>query len=394
MREINKLYFSNFLQGFSTIASVTFTLYFLSHGLTQYQIGLLFGIFMVSMALFQIPTGGFADSFGHKESVVIGLIIHSLSFLIFALFPHFLGFVIGMLLAALGLAFQTGAYSSLMLNILGKIDRKNEFEKVIGRCNSLFETSAISACFIGPMIYKYYPRSTQVIAFLVMFLSGIVVCSVKWDFVKNENFIHTYILKIRKGTILTIKNIRLLSLVVIGIALTVSRMVMNQNITQPYQIQIGIDVGNIGIVAALVGIITILVSSAAYKISKRVSPVSSILLMLLVPAFSCFVLGVNNNLIIGVLFTLIFYSGHAYRDPVLSKIINDEVTDTERSTMVSTTVFLSSIIVGILFPFWGKIIDISGIRVVLYSLGVFTLIIGISGSYLFYKSKSENSVFK
>jgi len=65
----------HFLSGFSNVATVTFTLYLLSHGINQTQIGFLFGFFMVCMAIFNIPTGVIADMFGHKASVVIALLL-------------------------------------------------------------------------------------------------------------------------------------------------------------------------------------------------------------------------------------------------------------------------------------------------------------------------------
>jgi len=67
MKEINKIYTASFFQGFGIVASVTYTLFFLSNGLTQTQIGALFSIFMISLAFLEIPTGAFADTLGHKS---------------------------------------------------------------------------------------------------------------------------------------------------------------------------------------------------------------------------------------------------------------------------------------------------------------------------------------
>lgn len=104
MKEINKIYLIHFLAGLTNSASVTFTLYFLSHGLSQAQIGLLFGIFMIVMAVFNIPTGAIADMFGHKLSVFIGLIFQALSFLLFFAYPNYFGFLFGFIASGIGLA--------------------------------------------------------------------------------------------------------------------------------------------------------------------------------------------------------------------------------------------------------------------------------------------------
>lgn len=72
MKEVNKIYLASFLQGFGVVASVTYTLFFLSNGLTQTQIGILFSFFIISLALLEIPTGAFADTIGYKSSIALG----------------------------------------------------------------------------------------------------------------------------------------------------------------------------------------------------------------------------------------------------------------------------------------------------------------------------------
>lgn len=389
MREIYKVYAANFLQGLATVASVTFTLYFLSHGLSQYQISALFSVFMISLALFEIPTGGFADTFGHKASVALGLMLHSLSFLSFALLTTFPGFLFGMIVGALGLAFQSGAYSSLVHDMLQKLEKPQDFEKVMGRGLAFFEVAAILASFLGPFFYKIYPNSTQVIAFIVILLSSAVIYSIRWEFTKTSHVKLRYVTNIKNGIKLTMMNTRLLAIVVVGIALTVSRMLMNQNISQPYQLAIGVNVEFIGVAASIVAAMTALVYAYAHKVSGRIGPLYSLLLIILIPSISCFILGINTSLFIGVFFLIFFYSGHAYRDPALMKITNDQVNSEQRSTMVSTVSFLTSIVVGLLLPIWGTIIDVSGIRSTLFYLGFYTLTIGLIGILIFKTSKTH-----
>ena len=154
MQEIRKIYAMHFLVGLSTAASVTFTLYFLSHGVNQAQIGLLFGMFMVSLAILDIPTGGLADMFGHKHSVAAGLFFQAISFLLFFLFPNYSGFFLGMIAAALGLALQSGATSSLIYELLHKEGLHETFQKVSGRASAYFLAAIIIAGPFGSFIYS------------------------------------------------------------------------------------------------------------------------------------------------------------------------------------------------------------------------------------------------
>lgn len=87
MREINKIYLSNFLMGAAYSIAVIETLYRLASGLSQTQIALLSSVLFICYAILEIPTGGLADTFGHKTSVFWGLVVHALAPLIVGLSP-------------------------------------------------------------------------------------------------------------------------------------------------------------------------------------------------------------------------------------------------------------------------------------------------------------------
>ena len=157
MKEINKIYLAGFLQGFGTIASVTYTLFFLSHGLSQTQIATLFSFFMITLALMEIPTGAFSDTLGHKTSIALGCFIFSISFLLFLFWPTFTGFMIGMFFAATGLAFQSGAISSLVHDILRKLNEGEKFEKIWGKISAIFLLAGIVSAPLGTVLYEKNP---------------------------------------------------------------------------------------------------------------------------------------------------------------------------------------------------------------------------------------------
>lgn len=389
MKEINKLYIAHFFAGLTNAASVTFTLYFLSYGLKQVEISQLFGIFMITLALLDIPTGGLADIFGHKASVAVGLFMQAVSFLLFAIYPTYLGFVLGMLAAALGLALQSGATSALFYELLHKENLHENFQKVTGRAGGYFLIASIIASPIGAIVYKFYPKIPYLFAFLCFILASFTIYLVKWEFVKKSHSVGSYLNIIINGINLTLRNKILISIAIIGIALSLNRLLFNQNISQPYQISIGIDVVYIGFIAALVSAIQAFISINAYKVSKILGKNLSLLLIISLPSFAVIALSFINNLL-AIPFILFLYMGHAFRDPVFSHITQEEVDKDKRSTMASTTSFLTSISVGLLLPYWGKSIDIFGINNILFSLGIFSFFVGVLGLFIFdYKRKKS-----
>lgn len=382
MKEITKIYFSSFFQGFASIASVTFTLFFLANTISQAQIGILFAIFMIAMAIFEIPTGGFADTFGHKKSVFLGIAIHSLSSLIFFVGTTFFHFLIAMLLAALGLAFVSGAMSSLVYDLLQREKKTDLYEKVQGKIFGYFLLAAFIAGPIGAYIFQFNVRISMLLAFIASAISAYCIYLVSWEFKGKKPTTRIYVNKILIGMKLAIRNQRLMGLVLIGIALTTARIVFNQNISQPYQLDIGISIFSIGIVASIVSVVSAFISLHTHSVLKKISTTTALIGVVALPAVCLFLLS-NIYASYGVLFILLFYMAHAFREPVMVSLGQKEVADEQRSTMVSTMSFIISIVVGLFLPLWGANIDVHGVRIVLIFLGVFTIAFGIFGIYLY-----------
>ena len=387
MKEIYKIYVVYFLVGLTNAASVTFTLYFLSHGLTQAQIGLLFGIFMITMSVFNIPTGVIADMFGHKLSIFIGLLFQALSFLLLFAYPSYNGFLLGFLASGIGLAFQTGATSSLVYEILRKENLHEGFQKIIGTANGYLLVAGIIATPLGSFIYKRNPGFPYFLAFLFFAIAAIVMLFVKWEFVKKTSSLSKYFNVMTTGIKLTIKNRVLVGIIIIGSVLTLGRLLLNQNILQPYQLGIGIDVSFIGITAAIISAIQAYISFNAYKFYKKFGRAFSLLVIIFLPAICAMLLSMVNNLF-SLAFIFLFYTGHGLRDSIFSQITYEEVESDKRATMASTIGFLTTITAGVLIPIWGKGIDLFGIPSILFALGIFTIIFGGIGFYVL-ESKSE-----
>lgn len=379
----------HFLAGLSSVASVTLTLYFLSNDIKQVQIGELFGIFMICLAIFDIPTGGLADMFGHKASVVTGLFFQAFSFLLFFLYPSYFGFLFGMIASAIGLAFQSGAISSLMYDLLHKEGLHEDFQKVSGRAGGYFLIASIIASPLGSLIYSHNHSMPQFLAFLFFLLAAIVTLFIKWEFKKKPATLRSYFSIIGTGTKLTFKNRILMAMVIIGIGLTVNRLVFNQNVSQPYIVDVGVNVAYLGLVAAAFSAVLALVSIHTHKITKRLGENFSLIIMIAIPSLTVIALSFINTLL-ALPVILILLMGHTFRDPVMAHIGQKVVDPDKRSTMASTVSFLVSISAGILLPYWGRGIDMFGMHQTLFFLGIFTLCMGSAG-FLLFRTKKQNS---
>ena len=77
-------------------------------GLTLGKIGFVFAVFGVLGALLELPTGGLADVLGRRPVLLAAAVLHVLSCLAFAVAQDVPGFLVAVVLMAVGRALYSG----------------------------------------------------------------------------------------------------------------------------------------------------------------------------------------------------------------------------------------------------------------------------------------------
>ncbi len=131
-----------------------FLLIYLSEtGLTFFEIGILYSIREISVVIFEIPTGIYADITSRKKSLIFSFLFYIFSFLIFFFSPEFWFLVLAMIFYSVGDAFRTGTHKAIILDYLemnNLLDFKAEF---YGHTRSWSQKgSAISSLLAGALI--------------------------------------------------------------------------------------------------------------------------------------------------------------------------------------------------------------------------------------------------
>lgn len=112
----------------------TYAIFLLANDLDLLQIGIINAVFMISGLLLEIPTGAFADTLGRKFSFVLACALIALSALVYFFSNSFWYFILAELIAALGMAFHSGAWEAWAVDSLnhhgnGHSDLYNIFKK-------------------------------------------------------------------------------------------------------------------------------------------------------------------------------------------------------------------------------------------------------------------------
>ena len=101
-----------------SVISATYVTYLLNNGLNLFQANMVNAIYFLTLFVFEIPTGAFADIFGRKTSFVTACGLLSASMFVYGCSHSFTGFLIAETIAAIGCTFRTGAFNSWLVDSL------------------------------------------------------------------------------------------------------------------------------------------------------------------------------------------------------------------------------------------------------------------------------------
>jgi MFS transporter, DHA3 family, tetracycline resistance protein len=96
-------------------------------GMNPLQLVLVGTVLELAILVFEVPTGVFADTFSRKWSVVIGIALLGVSFLIQPFFPNFPMILLAQVIAGLGYSFESGALSAWIADEVGEAEAGEMF---------------------------------------------------------------------------------------------------------------------------------------------------------------------------------------------------------------------------------------------------------------------------
>ena len=167
---IIKLYLLKAVKWFMIVMPII-VLFFESKGLSLTQIMILQATYSLFVALFEIPSGFFADIYGRKNSLVIGSIFLFLGYVIFSFFSGFNEFLFAEILLGIGGSLISGADSAILYDTLLEIKEDKEYTKIEGRTYAIGNFSEGIAGVLGGFLAMTSINMPVYIQTIVMFLS-------------------------------------------------------------------------------------------------------------------------------------------------------------------------------------------------------------------------------
>ena len=141
------------------------------------NVGIIFAVEAVAIAVFEIPSGAVSDLFGRKRSLVVASMLVFIAIIFLYLGGSMLNFIIFAILNALGRSLVSGTESAIIYDSLKEEGKQKYYKKVIGTMYALWPVGAAVGSIVGgylasaslefPVVFSLIPIS---MCFLLMLL--------------------------------------------------------------------------------------------------------------------------------------------------------------------------------------------------------------------------------
>jgi len=382
-------------------------------GLSLFKIGLLISIREIIIYIVEIPSGVIADMYGKKTQLMMCFLFYIVSFTVFFIggfFPEYWIFIIAMGLYGFGEAFRSGTHKAMIMQFLSHENIVEPKSQVYGktRSMSLIGSTVMSIASIGLILlvkgnYQYL-FLISIVPFtidLLMILTYPDYMNVKKEstfklktFLKENWESLKYVVKQRKvrtfvfdasafqAGFKSIKDyIQPLIVLTASVGFIEAAQLAEDQKEKIY----------IGIIYAVIYIISAFATRNAYRLENKVRKITVINFAWLLMGLTALFLGFFTEyvLVIFLAFVLMYIILNL-RKPIIVQEIGDVTEEGRRASALSIQAQLTSLLLVIFAPIIGYIADQS-LSLLFHLVGITMILIFLITFFTRLKLSKENS---
>ncbi len=193
-----------------------YAIFMVTQGLSVFQISTLFIVWSVTDLLTNVPTGVLADKYSRKNLLGIGQLLKAVSFAVWFVYPHYLGFALGFVLWGVGGALSDGTFEALVYDELKAMKQEKQYVKVIGRAKSYALMGQLGATLAAGIAIVLGYAFLFAVSILVIVVSSLLVFNLPETPRFEQVADRRYFAMLRAGTKQAIHNRSILAIIVLG----------------------------------------------------------------------------------------------------------------------------------------------------------------------------------
>ncbi|MDA1038488.1 MAG: MFS transporter [bacterium] len=311
--------------------------------------------FLYCHCRFEVPSGYFADVFGRKGSLILGVIVGTSGFFLYYLAFGFWGFALAEILLAVSAAFLSGADSAFLYDTLQQYGAVDQHTRHQGRIISATRISEATAALVGGFLATIIAlKSIFLVEFFVMALAIPIVFSMKEPIIPPSTERRKSISQILSFTLR--ENKKLLYLNIFSGVISTVTLVMVW-FAQPYWEKLGVPLFYFGVIWAGLNILVAVGAFFAHRLEKFFSfrTLFGFIAILPIILYGLLALGIKH---LALAIIPLFWILRGVFQPISLDYINRETDSSIRATVVSISQLFGRATFSVLSPFLGWIADV------------------------------------
>ena len=333
------------------------------HGLSLTQVTLLNSAFWLTMVFTEVPTGAVADTFGRKQSQIIGMALATGSILLFGLAPNYALLILANSLWAFAITFISGADIAFFYDTLRELGREDEYPTYRGRLSAVVLGSIAISSMLGGLIGEINLVYTFLITAALMVLGMFFLMLLKeppmeLDPETGIKLSYRQTLKVSIGAIRQIPGLRY-SLIYSSLLLLMPTAI-NITFIQPHTIAIGLPIAALGGIALGLRLFQAAGAANAGRVVKQIGEWKLLKLAPLILFVGLLLIGSLNSWL-GIAFFSMTGFANAATMPTVENIINRQAPGSVRATILSIDSLIFKLLTAILEPGIGLVADARGL---------------------------------
>ena len=360
------------------VAMPIIVIFFHENDLSTTEIMILQAVYSLTIAILEIPSGFFADSYGRKNSILISTFFSFIGYIILSTYSGFNEYLIAEILLGVGGSLISGADSAIIYDTLIELDDEDSYTKIEGKNYAIGNFSEAIAGILGGFLALssiYLPIYIQTFVIMLSIPIAFSLVEPKRTF-KIATSLNS-ILNIVKDTFIHNKKLKWYIIYSSAMGMTTLSVAW---FVQPFLSTIDMPLTYFGIIWAGLNIMAGLTSYYSYIFNK-----SKLLIYISIyMSISLICLGFNISLF-GLFFIALVYLLRGIITPHLRNLININTTSERRATVLSLRSFMIRLSFALTAPLLGYITDIYTINYVFFLLagtaGITSLLAAYKLSY-------------
>jgi MFS family permease len=379
-KDILLLYIFSFFKNMLFFGAVAVPFYLHRIGLDYTGMFILEAIFSLSMIVFEIPTGVVADRWGRKISLFLGSCFFGAGFLLFGIFTPYYMLIIAEIICALGMTLLSGADRAIVYEILKDAGRTHKAGTVMARYDAAGTAGMLigfpaGSLFTGSGIVPY--NSALGIVFIAT-AAAVFTGGLIVLFVKEGPFEKSTKNPMKQGLdgFLNILKIPDLRLFSFNYAFISSLTFFMFWFYQSLLMANNVPVSYMGIVASALNLTAMILLLFTPMAEKSIGIKNTLFLSSIIPGVLYLLLSFISGPVMAFIAIFGITNMKIFRAPLLNALMNEMIESTDRATVLSGVSMIERISTTILYPLAGILSDIS-LEITFLIMGTITVVLSI-----------------